>query len=98
MLKDLVKLASRLDDIGLTKEADYLDQVIKKIAEEGMVIKHTVIAGEVFSKIVEAFGDPKYSLKDQIELNKKDNPSFNPDKLQIGQQILLYVPPEYETN
>jgi hypothetical protein len=30
MLKDLVNIANRLDSIGLTKEADYLDRLIKK--------------------------------------------------------------------
>lgn len=30
MLKDLVKLANRLDSIGLQKEADFLDSIIKK--------------------------------------------------------------------
>jgi hypothetical protein len=32
MLKDLVKLSNRLDSLGLTKEADFLDSCIKKIA------------------------------------------------------------------
>jgi len=30
MLKDLVKLANRLDNLGLRKEADFLDTIIKK--------------------------------------------------------------------
>jgi len=30
MLKDLVRLANRLDGLGLIKEADFLDSVIKK--------------------------------------------------------------------
>lgn len=30
MLKDLVRLANRLDELGLRKEADFLDSVIKK--------------------------------------------------------------------
>jgi hypothetical protein len=34
MLKDLVKVANKLDQIGLTKEADYLDEVITKIAQK----------------------------------------------------------------
>lgn len=33
MLKDLVKVANKLDSIGLTKEADYLDEVITKLAQ-----------------------------------------------------------------
>jgi hypothetical protein len=98
MLKDLVKLASRLDEIGLTKEADYLDQIIRKIAEGEMIREHTVSAGEVFSKIVEGFGDTNHSLQDQISLNKKRNPSFDPDSLKVGQVVFLYVPPEFESN
>ena len=32
MLKELVKVANRLDHLGLQKEADLLDQIIKKMA------------------------------------------------------------------
>jgi hypothetical protein len=32
MLKDLIKVSNRLDSLGLTKEADYLDSVIKKLS------------------------------------------------------------------
>jgi hypothetical protein len=32
MLKDLVKVANRLDSLGLSKEADFLDSIIRKIA------------------------------------------------------------------
>ena len=34
MLKDLVKLANKLDSLGLTKEADLIDSVIQKKASE----------------------------------------------------------------
>ena len=34
MIKQLIKLANHLDKKGLTKEADYLDTVISKYAEE----------------------------------------------------------------
>lgn len=34
MIKDLLKLANRLDSKGLTKEADVLDLLIKKIAQQ----------------------------------------------------------------
>jgi len=33
MIKELIKLANHLDAKGLSKEADYLDAVIRKIAE-----------------------------------------------------------------
>ena len=32
MLKNLIKVANRLDNLGLSKEADLLDSIIKKIA------------------------------------------------------------------
>jgi hypothetical protein len=35
MLKDLIKVATRLDALGLTKEADVVDALIRKIAETG---------------------------------------------------------------
>lgn len=34
MIKDLIKVANRLDSLGLAKEADYLDAIIKKLAAE----------------------------------------------------------------
>lgn len=34
MIKDLTKVANRLDSLGLTKEADFLDNLILKFAEE----------------------------------------------------------------
>jgi len=33
MLKELTKVANKLDDIGLSKEADYLDSLIQKLAD-----------------------------------------------------------------
>ena len=32
MLKDLVKMASKLDALGLSKEADVIDNLVRKIA------------------------------------------------------------------
>ncbi len=34
MIKDLALIANRLDSLGLTKEADYLDRLIQKVAME----------------------------------------------------------------
>ena len=34
MIKNLISLANHLDKKGLTKEADYLDSIIQKVAEE----------------------------------------------------------------
>lgn len=35
IIKNLTKVANRLDSLGLTKEADYLDSIIRKLAAEG---------------------------------------------------------------
>jgi hypothetical protein len=35
MVKDLIKVATKLDSLGLTREASYLDSIIRKIAGEG---------------------------------------------------------------
>ena len=35
MIKELINLANHLDGIGLRKEADYLDNVILKVSDEG---------------------------------------------------------------
>ena len=40
MIKALVKISNALDKHGLTKEADYLDSVIKKYAEQAPVTVH----------------------------------------------------------
>lgn len=49
MLKDLIKVANRLDALGLQKEADALDQIIKKVAwpwdEEPMKITRDIDIG-----------------------------------------------------
>lgn len=34
MIKDLIKVANKLDSLGLQKEADYLDSVIRKLATD----------------------------------------------------------------
>jgi hypothetical protein len=37
-LKNLVKISNKLDSLGLSKEADYLDQVINKLAQHSVLI------------------------------------------------------------
>lgn len=98
MIKELVKIANKLDSVGLTKEADYLDAVIRKLSQKRHIGYHTVFAGETFSEIVEGYGDEKVSLQEQIALNKERNPAFNPDKLSVGQRVALYTPSEGESN
>lgn len=45
MIKDLAKLASRLDQLGLTKEADVLDSAVRKLAQ----VATTGVAGATYS-------------------------------------------------
>jgi hypothetical protein len=42
MIKELIKFANHLDRKGLTKEADYVDNIVKKMAQEGAEEKPTV--------------------------------------------------------
>jgi len=45
MIKDLARLASRLDQLGLTKEADVLDSAMRKLAQ----VATTGVAGATYS-------------------------------------------------
>jgi len=51
MLKELVKVANKLDSLGLTKEADFIDNFILKVAEEDGK-KSLVNTAEFFNKLV----------------------------------------------
>jgi len=46
MIKDLAKLATRLDRLGLTKEADVLDSALKKLAQQ---VATTGVEGATYS-------------------------------------------------
>jgi len=56
MIKQLVKVANRLDEIGLTKEADLLDKIIYKISQDNFKIN-------TISKIALVMSDPKNPAK-----------------------------------
>lgn len=62
MLKDLIKVANRLDSLNLKKEADELDRIIKKLAwpwdaEPNKITKKFDFGDEING--VRYFGDPK---------------------------------------
>ena len=44
MIKQLTKLANHLDSRGLSKEANYLDNIIRKIAEADLNLKSTPLS------------------------------------------------------
>jgi hypothetical protein len=56
MIKDLARVANRLDGLGLTKEADFLDALIKKIAQEE----------SQFSKAIEVTQDEAESWQEDV--------------------------------
>ena len=41
MIKDLIRLANRLDEKGFQKEADMVDKIIKKFANEGVPVEES---------------------------------------------------------
>lgn len=61
MIKDLTKVANKLDSIGLTKEADMLDRIIKKIAQDSSWEM------EMFNKAKEVSGAEAEAWKDKVE-------------------------------
>ena len=57
MLKELVAFANHLDSRGLTKEADMVDSIVRKYAQEGhKSIEHTVQQDETVSQIALGYG------------------------------------------
>jgi hypothetical protein len=76
MLKDLIKLANRLDSKGLTKEADYLDAIIRKLAADPnpditRALERNRSEDPLFRKF-----DPSWMPSDQVGMGfdtKKDN-------------------------
>ena len=36
MIKDLIRVARKLDEVGLVKEADFIDGMIRKLSNESM--------------------------------------------------------------
>ena len=57
----------------------------------GKITTYIVKSGETLSKIHSERGAPSATLQDQIDLNKKDNPNFDPDKLAVDQKIKLHT-------
>ena len=94
MIKELVSVANSLDKKGFTKEADLIDNILKKIAQTAEVIKYVVKAGDNMTKITESISSPVgKGLQDNLDLN----PGINPNLLKPGQILQIWGPAEYET-
>lgn len=51
MKRELIKMANHLDRLGMRKEADYLDRIIKKVAtDEEREIPRGGLLGMIFTK------------------------------------------------
>ena len=103
MIKNLTKIANKLDEIGLTKEADILDSVIRKLSqsagggERAAVIQVVVKPGQNLYDISKQYSFPvKKTLEDNVNLNKEKNPSFNPDVIKPGQTLFVWAEPQAE--
>lgn len=96
MIKDLVKLANNLDAKGLRKEADFLDSVIRKLAQDHRAVKvnYQVRRGDNMFDIWKTHTAPGTSktLKDNLDLNGMREG----DLLQPCQMIQIWSVPEYE--
>jgi len=73
MIKNLVKVANRLDSLGLTKEADTLDAIIRKLAAESDPEITKSLKRE--SDLYLGSADPR-SVDTSIPMDKADN-AFN---------------------
>jgi hypothetical protein len=98
MIKELVSVANKLDQVGLTKEADYIDSVIRKLSSdngEAVVKSKTINKGETLDSITREFSAP-------VGKNINDNMSLNegiikdPNKLVAGTVIKIWTFPEAE--
>lgn len=73
MIKDLIKFATHLDSIGLTMEADYVDTLVKKLAQEEGAEDESVDT-ESLSQPIEA---QQFVLKKINEVSYKKSGSSN---------------------
>ncbi len=71
MIKDLIEIATQLDSLGLSKEADELDLIIKKVAGNGFDETGRMPVGKWDSEEEEfANEDPARRLAQQIQNGK----------------------------
>lgn len=106
MIKDLVKIASELDRLGLKKEADTVDSIIRKIAQKVIFPKNPptrvtewiqVTTEPSFEYLCENYSG--YSskplsqqVKEQEELNKLNVPGFDKANFKRGMKLVMYSP------
>lgn len=83
MIKDLIKLANHLDDKGFTKEADTLDNIIKKLSPNKSK-KNNIISQE-FESALDSF----------CKLNEESFRSFEKISEELG-KLGIKISKDYE--
>ena len=94
MINELIKLANHLDTKGYSKEADYIDSLVKRAQEEraDKVGQYQVRAGDTLSEITRRFS-PGRTVKDNADLNNIRPEDY--EKIQPCQMLLIYTTPAY---
>lgn len=83
MLRRLLKVANKIDKLGLTKEADLLDNIIKKMAAMGegspawLEMDNPGAAGE----------DSELEMNDEGELNYPEQAQFEESMFGLGEDV-----------
>ena len=74
MLKEIIKVANKLDSLGLTKEADILDNYISKIILDKENVRNASLFEGAFDTIKELFGKGKSREEEAAEHFTTINP------------------------
>lgn len=108
MIKELLKVADKLDEMGLDKDASKIDGMIKKLAQltndpgvydSAAPLKHIVDPGDTMTSMTERHSaSTGKTVADNIALNKHKDPTFDADKLQPGQAVWLWCDGACEAN
>jgi hypothetical protein len=92
IIKNLTKVANRLDSLGLTKEADYLDSIIRKLAAEGDQGISKALKRE--SDLFFESADPTRWVDTNMPMEKVDNyfnRRFHPENFQPIKSVNSYL-------
>ena len=95
MIKELIKLASELDQRGLAEEADALDVLIQKLAGEAATHKCFASGFNMFGQVsirIECVKVPERVIKEAIGFTSKDSKDPVADaKLKIAEWKQKYT-------
>ena len=94
MINELIKLANHLDTKGYSKEADYIDSLVKR-AQQGRADElgsYQVKDGDTLSEITRRYS-PGRTVKENADLNNIRPEDYK--KIQTCQQLSIYVTPDY---